>query len=81
MANSLVSERGVSPVNLGSKRIQERTNCQNGRPGMNKGQSTKEREPPDWSQGAMTGRDSAFDNPHQNPLQQQLSHTTPGRLN
>jgi len=69
MASSLVSERGVSPVNPKSKQIRGRPDCQSDRPGMNKGQSIEDRESPDWSQWALAGRDSTPDN--------QFSHRRP----
>jgi hypothetical protein len=69
MASSLLSERGVSPVNPESKQIRGRTNFQTDRPGMNKGQSIKNPESPDWSQRALAGRDSTPDN--------QFSHRQP----
>jgi hypothetical protein len=62
MASSLLSERGKSSVNPESQQIRGQTNIQNGRPGMNKGQTIKDRESPDWSQRDMAGRGSTSDN-------------------
>jgi hypothetical protein len=61
MASSLLSERGVSPVNPESKQMRGRPDCQSDRPGMNKGQSIEDRKSPDWSQRALAGRDSTPD--------------------
>ena len=76
MASSLLSERGPNP---GSNQIRGRTNFQNDRPGMNKGQLTKDRKSPDWTQGAMTGHDSTFDNQFscRHPALDAAMHTDP----
>jgi len=79
MASSLLSERALSPISPESNQTQGRTNFQNDRPGMNKGQSTKDRESPDWSQGVMAGHDSTFDNQfsYRQPALDAAVHTDP----
>ena len=65
---SIIPKRlGRDYVKPESKQIRGQTNSQTGRPGMNKGQSIKDRESPDWSQRTMAQRDSISDN--------QSSHT------
>jgi len=82
MAGSLLSKRGVSPLNPESKQIRGRTNFQNDRPGMNKRRLIKDHGSLDWSQRGMAELDSTSDNqfPHRQPpldAAVQIPHTDP----